>query len=522
MRIAAIDIGSNSVHMIAADARAAGGLDLIDKAKDFVRLGDGVFETGLLREDRVEAAVQAIDGYARIARSIGAERVVTVATSATRDAENGEDFVRRLRDRTGVDARVISGEEEARLIYLAVLQKIDLHGKRALVVDVGGGSVELSLGTGEQIAMAESLDLGVRRLRDTVGAPGKLDGETIERVRRHVERTAESIVDRVHEHGVDLLVGTSGTLKTLGELTVHPDAGWKTINSESTSLEDLEAITKRLVKQTPDERVEKSGVERRRADTIHLGALLITTLMKRLGMDAITFSDASLREGVIQDHLRASEAAAGRALTGSLQRRSVFELGRRYGADGPRARHVRTLALELFDRTRELHQLDEDDRRFLEYASELHRVGHFVSYRRNHKHARYLIRHARMPGFTNDEVRFLALLVRYHRKAKPKKKHKRYKKLSKSRRRAIRVLAGLLRVAIALDRKGGQTVTSALVEVHDDRVEIYASGESVLDEVRAARSERALLERSLDREVVIQSGVDEASSMPHLSSPRSS
>ncbi len=520
MRIAAIDIGSNSVHMIAADAQSAGGLELIDKDKHFVRLGDGVFETGHLREDRVEAAVEAIEGYARIARSIGAERVVTVATSATREAENGEDFVRRVRDETGLDARVISGEEEARLIYLAVLQTIDLQQRRALVVDIGGGSVELTVGVGDQIEVATSLPLGVRRLRDTIGDEGRLDKKDLKRLRRHIDEVAGEVIEAIHEHGVDLVVGTSGTLTALGELAIAPDSSWKTINSESASLEDLEDLTKRLVKQSPKERVSDSGVEPRRADTIHLGAVLITHLLKRIAVDSITFSDASLREGVIRDYLQQSEADAGRALTGSLQRRTVFELGRRYGADGPRARHIRTLALEIFDRTRELHGRTDDDRRYLEYAAELHRVGHFVSYRRNHKHARYLIRHARMPGFTNDEVRFLALLVRYHRKSLPKAKHKRFNKLAPERQRALEVLAGILRVAIALDRKGGQAVTSALVEVHDENVEIYASGSDVLDEVRAARQERALLERALGREVVIQCGVVE-SSMPHLSSPRS-
>lgn len=511
MKIAAIDIGSNSVHMVVAQVLAAGGLDVIDKEKDFVRLGDGVFETGKLKPERMKAALRSLQRYADLARSFDAKHVVAVATSATRDAENGRDFIRALRRKTNLDARIISGEEEARLIYLAAVESIDVGDRRALVIDIGGGSLELALGQGKRVAIAESLPLGVRRVRDTVGAPGKLSAKVTQRIERRVDEVARKVIDRIIEHGFDLVIGTSGSISALGEILAKSDAGWSTINAEIAPLKRIEELTKTLSEHSEEDRVAQDDVEERRADTIHLGAVVLTHLMRRLGADELTFCSASLREGVMRDYLQRTADEASLVTSGSLQRRSVYELGRQYGADLVRLRQVRELALEIFDRTQPIHEEGKKARALLEFAAELHRVGHFVSYKRNHKHARYLIRHARMAGFTNDETRLLSLIVRFHRKSEPAKRHRRFKKRSKSERRLIRLLAGILRVAIALDRKGSQSVTSAICEVKKRRVEVIVSGHDVEHEVFAARAQRGLLERALGREVDFRVGIQTSS-----------
>lgn len=509
MRIAAIDIGSNSVHMIIVEARPDLSYEILDREKDMIKLGAGAFRTARLSPAAFDAGLATLRKFRKLADRHGAQHIVACATSAVRGAENGDEFLAAVRRETGIHAQSIPGDEEARLIYLAVRGVIDLTDRRALIIDIGGGSVEAIVAHEHELLAATSLELGVLRLRDLVAHDEPLARDDRRRIEAHIRERAAPFIRRALDIGFDLVVGTSGTILDLG-LAVHRMRSadrWRSPDGRVVQAEDLRDLADRLLAMDAEERGAVSGIDEHRADTIHLGALLLVTLLDQARKDELVLCDVSIREGLVLDYLARHAPPGGAPVRPpDIRRDSVVALLRRCQQDGPHAERVAELALQIFDQTRSIHQFAAGERRILEFAALLHDIGRRLSFEQHEYHAYYLIRHGDLRGFRDEEIELIALVARYHRRARPKPRHREYAALRPRSRRVVRVLAGILRIAEGLERGHAQVVRYVRCDVSAARLRIVAHvrGDAEL-EVWAARRKSPLLAQALDRPVEIES-----------------
>lgn len=508
MKLAAIDIGTNSIHMVIVESHRERAFQLVDRVKDMVKLGAGLFRSHRLSERAFEVGLDTLRRYCKLAESSGVDEILAVATSATREAENGAEWVDAIIRETGLRPRVISGIEEGQLIFRAVRHAIDLRGQRALVIDIGGGSVEAVVGDEHQILLSESMRLGVQRLLDRQGHTGPLSGREQHELVGYVHGVAADVLARAKRIGFERVIGTSGTARTVGE-AAHLLAGnepWRSANAEVARRKDIRELAKKLSEKDLADRAKVAGIGEQRADAIHLGAILLDQLLELADKDEITICEASLREGVILEHLEGHGPSFGShpAIT-DVRRKSVTELARKYERDNPRERHIADLALQLFDGTVELHGRGQPERDLLEFAALLHGIGHYIDFKDRHKHSRYIIRHSGLRGFTDEEVELIALTVRYHRERGPTRKHKEFRKLPREAQRLVRLLSGLLRIAVALDRGRSQVVKRVDAEFDGEQLELSVHGHGDLElELWAASQRTAPLSAALKVPVRVQ------------------
>lgn len=507
MKLAAIDIGTNSIHTIVADTRPEGGFEILDREKEMAKLGVGVFSTNRMSDRAFNLGLETIHRSVQLADRLGVDEILTAATSAIREARNGEDFLARVVKQTGISPRIISGTEEARLIFLAVRDAIAFEDENVLVLDIGGGSTEAVVGNRHEILFGTSLKLGVQRLLDMFPDRGAVGEEACNVLEAHIRFLAQKALEEVRNLGFTKVIGTSGTIRTLGEATylATEDQSLRSLNAEVVQLEDIEKLTQRLLQMKYKERVEVDGISEKRADAIHLGGVLLVQLLKMVGATEITLCEASLREGMILDYLqRHSSAAAAFPPQQDLRHRRAAQLAHKYDVDWSENCHVARIALQLFDQTQELHGFEHFERDILEYAALLHDIGQYIRFRRHHKHSRYLLWQEDPRGFTDEEILLIGNVVRYHRKARPKKNHKQFKCLSKSHRYIVRVLSGILRIAVSLDKTKNQLVQQVTCQVSKKVLNIAVTGADNLElEVWAARRDRAVLAAALKRKVKI-------------------
>ena len=475
MRVAAIDIGTNSIHLVVAELSPDGSFRVLDSHKEMVQLGRGEFRDHRLAPDAVTRALATLVNFKRIAGGHEVSRVLAVATSAVREASNGGDFIEEVARRAGIRVRVITGEEEGRLIYRAVRHYVEVGQRRVVAIDMGGGSVELILGVGERALLVDSLKLGhIRLSEELAGDPPS--PESVARVRALCRRALDPVVESYSRVPPDLFVGTSGTIEAFARMDLAGGG-----NAGETHLHVLEAeavrrLTKKLLKSDSAERRKLPGLDERRADTIAAGGIALREILEGLGAERLTMCTAALREGLILDYLdRSRERIRREDALPDVRLRSVNELLHRAGADSAHAAHVSRLALQLFDDLAALHGLDGEARRLLHVGALLHDVGLHVAHRRHHRHSYYLIVNGGLRGYTAREIELVALVARYHRKAPPRAKHPEFAALRKADQRLVRVLAGLLRVADGLDRGHNQIVEAAHCQVRDGQANFQIS-----------------------------------------------
>lgn len=508
MKIAAIDIGTNSIHMIVVETKPDRTFEVIDREKKMVKLGEGLFSGGVLTQRAFEEGLETVRRYCNLAEKSGCTEILAVATSATREASNGGDFLRAIHKATGVRARVISGKEEGQLIFRAVRHALDLEDENVLVLDIGGGSVETVVGNKESVLLNESLRLGVLRMLERLGEADKLSTKKLDRLKGYMAGVTGEVMEEAHKHAPTRIIGTSGTIRALGEACREMTGGepWRTVNAQTVSFEDLAKLVNKLTGMKATSRTDFASISPERADNIHLGGMMLLEVMTALSFEKLTLCDASLREGVILDYLdRRGIETPSTAHISELRRRSVVELARKYDRDDPHEQHIAHLALELFDSTRPLHSLENDSRNLLEYAGLLHSIGQQISFKKRHKHSSYIVRHSGLRGLTDREVELVALLVRYHRRARPKKKHKKFKYLSKGDRQAVRVLSGLLRIAVGLDRGQSQVVKGVRARSHEEELTFYLKGRGDLElELWSARRRVDPLARALNKSILVK------------------
>ncbi|MBX7244334.1 MAG: Ppx/GppA family phosphatase [Candidatus Sumerlaeaceae bacterium] len=495
IRFCAGDIGSNAIKVRVVEA--GGGLrKTLFEARYPIRLGASAFESGSISREDIEATVSAFQEIAAMCRSFGVDRTRIVATSAVREAVNREELVNAVEKHTGCQIEVIGGTEEARL--LAVGMRPDLvDGMHNLIVDVGGGSTELIYTrTDQEIDTMHSMRLGAVRLYQMVkpGAPvSKKEYGLLEVcVQNLLENTHLPVIAKKTQ-----AVGVAGTLraicdaKNFGSQRPEPEITFK----------DLEKLIRALRECTVDEMEERFGVDRKRAQIILPGALIVSGLMDLYSLEKITVSGRGLRDGVIEEMIEA--AATGHKFDAFDY---AVRIGDKYNFDRAHGQRVAKLADSLFVQLEPLHRLTEDFRELLGYAALLHDVGQFVNYSRHHKHSYYLILNEEFPGLILPQQQIVATIARYHRKSMPGEKHPEYQILSPTAREVVDKCAAILRIADALDREHRQLVHSVEATISRQAVtfELNSKG-PVLLELSAAKKKGEFFEKVFGRKAVFQS-----------------
>jgi exopolyphosphatase / guanosine-5'-triphosphate,3'-diphosphate pyrophosphatase len=503
MRIAAIDIGTNSIHMIVVRVRPDLSFEVVDREKEMVRLGAGGLDGRSLTPTAMTAALQTLAKFRRLADSHKVDQIVAAATSAIREADNGGDFIANVARRTGIQIRVISGTEEARLIHLAAVYGVHMGGSPAVVIDIGGGSIEVTLGTASHLSHARSFKLGVIRLTERFVRTDPLSARDERRLVKHINKEIGGYLDTIAARRFDRVIGTSGTILSLGALALSEDGIVRdeALRNRRVGAKAIHRVRKRLSGADLEARLHMDGLDPRRADIAVAGSVLLDCVMRRLGADDLTLCDLALREGLVLDYIHRNTATIRKIERyPDVRRRSVVELGERCGYSATHARHVSQLALSIFDQTRAVHKLGDREREWLEYGALLHDAGVHISYERHHRHSYYLVKNGELRGFDPQEIEIIALLARYHRQATPKKTHEGYGGLKGNLRRTVRTLAAMLRLAEGLDRSHGQVVVSLDVVPRGNAylIRLRAAGDAEL-ELWAAHRHGAELERVLHR-----------------------
>jgi len=479
MRLAAIDIGTNSIHMIVVRVRPDLSFEIVDREKDMVRLGAGGLDGRSLTPTAIAAALQTLAKFRRLADSHKVDEIVASATSATREADNGGDFIAEVDRLTGIRIKVISGTEEARLIHLAAAYGVDIGNSTGVVVDIGGGSVEVTFGSATQMALGKSFKTGVIRLTERFVKSDPLAGRDERRLVKHLNREMGTYLDQIASRGFDRVIGTSGTILSLGALaSADGGAPIEELRNRRVSARSLHKLRKRLTSLSLEERLGIPGLDPRRADLSVAGSVLLDTIIRRLGAEELTLCDLALREGLVLDYIRRNSARIRKVERyPDVRRRSVIELGERCGYWPEHAQQVTRLALAIFDQTRSVHGLTDREREWLEYGALLHDIGVHISYERHHRHSYYLIKNGDLRGFDPEEIEIIALLARYHRQATPKKSHEGYADLGGSKRKAVKAMAAMIRLAEGLDRSHSQALAG---------IDLYPRGDDYLARLRTA------------------------------------
>ncbi|MFG6097115.1 Ppx/GppA phosphatase family protein [Leptothoe sp. ISB3NOV94-8A] len=460
--LAAIDVGTNSVHMVVVKIQPElPAFTIIGREKDTVRLGNFRPGTNCLSDEAMERGIAALKRCKQIANSHHADDIVTVATSATREANNGQVFIDRVKQDVGLDINLISGLEEARRIYLGVLSGMELNGQPHAIIDIGGGSTEIILGTGERHRFLSSTKVGAVRLNARMVTTNPISTEEFLQLQAYVRGRLEPNIDALKAKLVDgeplSLVGTSGTIESLAILTAIDQLGSVPVrmNGYTMAMNELERCIQKLRRMSFSERLKLPEMSSRRAEIIVPGAVILQEAMRMLGVDRITICEHALREGLVVDWMLTHGLIEDRMqYQQSVRERSVMKAAHKYRVDKPHSELVAKFALALFDQTRGvLHQWGPLEREILWAAAMLHNCGHFVSHGAHHKHSYYLIRNGELLGFTSTEIELIANIARYHRKSAPKIKHDPYKDLTKKSRKIVSQLSAMLRVAVGLDRR---------------------------------------------------------------------
>jgi exopolyphosphatase/guanosine-5'-triphosphate,3'-diphosphate pyrophosphatase len=513
MKLAAIDIGSNSIHLVIVKAVKGQHPEIIDRQKEMVRLGAGTLREHRLSKKTIERAITTLRRFKKMAEHNGADPIIATATSAVRESRNSDQFIEQVRKEVGLEVQVLPGVEEARLIALAVSEVTDFNQRRALIIDIGGGSTEFIITGGGEPELMLSLRLGAVRLTEKFISTDPVSVEERNRLVANIRSDFTRAAAEIKNTGFDFVIGSSGTVLNMVNAAVQADEAYGIEDvsdyeafSETVTLDQIEWLNRKLARMNLRERRRVPGIEKGRADIIVAGGLLLQCLLSELGASEITSCDWSLREGAILNYLRrrhkahlapkihrapalvSSEASLLSPLTDDssldVRARSVLSVARRYGYDTAHSHHVVRLATRIFDDTKELHQLSGQDKKLLQYASILHDIGYHIAPNNHHRHGLYLIKNSEMPGFTGEEIAMMATMVRYHRGSMPRKssdarsrhEHEEYYSLDRRQRVNMLRLASILQIADGLDRSHQQLISDVRCDLVDGVVTFFATG----------------------------------------------
>ncbi len=444
--ISAIDVGSNAMRMAVGSINGDSKVKIIDNVREPVRLGEDVFKNRIISEQTTERAIEAFIQFRKILYKHGINRIRAVGTSALREAANRDVFIDKVFRASDIQIQVIGAEEEARLVHLAVSQKISLAGKTALLIDLGGGSVEILLVSNGEIASTESFDMGsvrlLTKLEEEIEKPARfhhLIQEYVDAVKRRIKRL-------IGNHKLDLCIGTGGNLECLGDL--RSEIFEK--NKEEISSNELETIVQKLQGMSFEERMRVFNIKADRADVIFPASIIVQKILKITGLKEVKIPRVGLKDGILLDVVR--EASGQKA---KIQKEqildSALQLGRKYLFDEPHAKAVANLSLQIYDFMNEENHLNDEARLILEVSSFLHDIGHFINSTGHHKHGYYILNVSPIIGLSAPQRAVVANVIRYHRKSSPTTHHEGYRSLTLKDQLLVTKLSAILRIAEALD-----------------------------------------------------------------------
>ncbi len=508
--VAFIDIGTNSVRLLVVRLNPNHSYTVLTRQKQQVRLGEGEFEEETIQPEAVERLLVVSQRFADLARTFAAEEFVAVATSALREAVNQAEILHQLRQVTQIDVRVISGQEEARLIYLGVAGGIQSGDRQIFFIDIGGGSTEVAVGDMRTYQFLDSFRLGAIRLSNLyfpAGNTGPVTKDQYKRVQHHIRNTVIHSMKKVRALEPAAALGSSGTIMNLAEIAQKALRGGGSAGYPVLSLRDLQKVIGLLCSLPIEQRRKVPGMNPERADIIIVGAAILETFMKELKIGSITTTGRGLQDGLLADYLSRMDSFP---LLGelSIRQRSVLQLGRSCGINEVHARTVTSLVLELFDSGQEqhLHSLGDSERELVEYATFLHDIGSFISYTNHHAHSYYIIRNSELLGFDQNEIAFMANIARFHRKKAPRRKDPEVMELGSGDQDALRILSTFIRLGESLDRSHAALIRHVKFS-HADRdgvhLEILARGDCQL-EMWGIEAEKKAFERVFGKQLVIE------------------
>ena len=485
-RLGAIDIGSNSVRLLVAEALRGGTYRILDEEREPTRLGRSASVEGRLDDESMDRTVAALRTFKEIATGYQVTRLRTIATCAVREARNGPEFCRRVREEVGLEVEVISGEREARLAFTSVQHAFDLSGRNTIVADIGGGSTEIVFATGNLIESIFSTPLGAVRLTEQFALGDCCDAPE---AARGLERLDDEIAAVLKKRTTKplfaphLLVGCGGTFTTLAELVMAtrresngPVAGYTVSHAEVRHLLD------RLRKMPLRARRSMPGMTPDRADIIVAGLSIVDALLKRFHVNTLAIHTRGVRDGLLREMIE--EAAVGSGGDDPAFRDAAIErLAAACSGEVEHGRTVAALAGRIFEQLATPLDLPVGDRLLLECAARLQDVGYVINYDQHHKHSYHLIRNSRLPGLRPHDLELIANVARYHRGALPKKKHENLSRLAANDQQRVQRLAAILRIAGGLDRSRSQQVRDVVASVDDGRavLEVVADQEPQVD-----------------------------------------
>ena len=500
VRVGAIDVGSNAIRLLAVEFTDPDNWLELESKRISVRLGHSSFLTGRLDERLMTSAVEAMATFRQSFDRLGISRYRAVATSAVRESENGGEFVRRVREETGIRLETITGSEEIRLDWLATRRRIALDQKRWMLADLGGGSLELSLADGDRIRWSVSHQIGTVRLLEDLEDPDT----SPENFRRLIAEYARVLrLPRVVKRsGVAGVIATGGNADALAAIAGSPpdERGVRRLSAK-----ELKDIARTMGKMSVKERMARFDLKEDRADVIFPAALVYDRVVRLVEAPELVVPGVGVKEGILLDLV---EDLTGPAVHATRIEQQLLNAGlaqgRRYRFDEAHGKQVARLALSLFDQLGKLHDLKPTDRKILLAAALLHDIGQIISYRRHHKHSMYLILNSELPGLADEDVPLVALVARYHRRAEPSDDHELWGTLKEEERTRVRKLASILRVADALDREHLQRVERVEVQKEKDRLLLHLTGRGdLLLEHWAIRRKAKMFRSTFDLEVIL-------------------
>ncbi len=501
-RFAAIDMGSNASRLVVAEADDPRKIELLSYDRVPVRLGHGVFLTGRLDEEMIAYAVETLRRFHEKMEDANVDRYRAVVTASAREADNGPELLQRARSEAGIVIDAIDGSEEARLVRLAVQRALPLERKRALLMDLGGGSLELTeVDKGPEPLFSTSLEIGTVRLLESFlghGAkPVSKDQETL--LTEYLERMLAPIWPALGKRAYDAVVGTGGNFEVIAELCPMKGHASKAID-----VAKAQAILPRMVKLTSSERRAAYGLRADRADVIVPALYVLLAVARAARTSVVLVPGVGLKDGilaeVVEKHFRVWDYHG--------EENDVFQaaiqLGKRYQFDETHATQVSRIACDLFDALEPLHKLGPKARLELRVAALLHDIGDFIHFASHHKHSQYIIESSDLMGFSPDERVVVGCVARYHRRALPSPSHVSFKKLPNDDRALVRKLAALLRLADALDREHRSKVRRVAVDIgkHAVTLRVRAEGDLSLERWTVGRKS-PLFEQVFRRKLVL-------------------
>ena len=508
--LAAIDIGTNSFHLVIAKIDSKKRFTVLTRAKEVVRLGSSSNDMKYISPESIERGVETLKRFKLICDSFKAE-IIAVATSATREALNKQVFLQKVLEETGIEISIVSGYEEARLIYLGVLQSLDIYNKKILLIDIGGGSTEFLIGEKGEVKIASSLKIGAVRLTNKFSLNDKINKSDLKNSKIFVKGAINQIVRSLEGNDYELAVGSSGTINNIGSIISadnNPAADYEiSLNGFIIKKKPFHtALEKIYDAETLAERLSIPGLDPKRADIITAGAVILEQIFSDLKIEKMTLSSFALREGIIMNYIQQRSGEFDFGHLTDVRYSSVRHLGERTNYDRDHSDQVLKLANKIFDFVKLKFEFSDDEREYVEAAAILHDIGYYISHTDHHKHSYYLIRNADMLGFNDKEIEIIANIARYHRKSHPKIKHENFSKLDEQSKELVKKLAGILRIADALDRSHKGIVNDLDIGIKEKILEINlksCNGDPSL-EIWGANIRKGLFEESFGYEVKLK------------------